>query len=91
MIEAEDGVEALAHCAGTGLIDLVVTDVRMPRMNGIDLALGCREYRPAIPFLFMSGDLNVAEAIGPFLPKPFRAEKLAAAVRQLLTEAGLGL
>lgn len=73
-------------------IDLVLTDVLMPGMNGRALAAAIRILRPRIPVLFMSayGDDDVTrrpELDEPgfgFIAKPFTAATLSAAVRALL-------
>ena len=66
-------------------IALVLTDVRMPRMNGQDLALKLRKYNPELPFVFMSGDL---EGSPPgVLLKPFRMPQLWDAVAKALKNA----
>ena len=97
----EHGYQALA--AGTaeqaiGLIgdddipiDLVLTDLVMPGMNGRDLAEQARVLRPGIRVLFMSGYADVAvlsngalEPGSAFLEKPFSASELAHKVREVL-------
>jgi PAS domain S-box-containing protein len=72
-------------------IDLVLTDVIMPGMNGRDLLVKLRERRPELKVLFMSGyTANVVVHRGLagdaeyFIQKPFTAEALALKVRQVL-------
>jgi len=72
-------------------IDLLITDVVMPEMNGRDLAEAIRKIRPGIRVLFMSGytaDViahhGVIEAGKAFLQKPFNRSQLANTVRQVL-------
>ena len=55
MIEAADGVEALAVAAEAPRIALLVTDVVMPRMGGRELAERLREQQPGLRMLFVSG------------------------------------
>jgi len=76
-----------------GGIDLVITDLTMPGMNGIDLATALHEARPELPIILASGfgGLRTAHfARGPgrraVLQKPFTTEVLARAVHQLLSE-----
>ncbi|MCU1232394.1 MAG: sensor protein [Candidatus Solibacter sp.] len=83
VLEANHPVDALTifdqHAAE---IVLVLTDVRMPRMNGQDLALKLRARKPELPFLFMSGD---KEGSPPgVLLKPFRMPQLWDAVANAL-------
>jgi PAS domain S-box-containing protein len=88
--------EALAVAAAhSGPIDLVVTDVIMPRMSGRQMADTLRLERPAIRVLFMSGYTDDAIShhgiLDPgthFLEKPFTAEALLRKVREVLEEAG---
>ena len=77
-----------------GRIDLLVTDVVMPRMNGSDLAAALRRRRPDLPCLFMSG--YTAEVIAArgvledgihFLQKPFTLEELGRRVHGLVCAA----
>ena len=88
MLEAEDGHAAeqlLATHAGP--LELVLTDVVMPRMNGAELARSLRQTNPALPILYMSGytrrDIYRRGLIpdgAPYIQKPFPPEELLAAV-----------
>ena len=51
---ADDGVHAL-ECVKHAQPDILLTDVRMPRMDGIELAKRLREHHPDCPVIFMSG------------------------------------
>jgi len=92
ILTACDGVDALEVArAHDGPIDLMVSDVVMPRMGGPALARTLRESRPDVPVLFMSGYANdasllqVMEEIGSgFLEKPFAVTALAERVASLL-------
>ncbi|HEX7127689.1 MAG TPA: GAF domain-containing protein [Thermodesulfobacteriota bacterium] len=86
---AEDGVAAAAHLAAEPF-DLVLADVRMPGMGGLELADWIAAHRPALfdRILFMTGDTVGAstgaliEATGrPCLAKPFTRDALMTAVR----------
>jgi DNA-binding response OmpR family regulator len=56
VIEARDGYQALAICKDySDVIHLMITDIIMPQMNGIELAKRARVLRPAMKVLFMSG------------------------------------
>ena len=72
-------------------IDLLVTDVVMPELNGYDLSKRLRDSRPHLPTLFISGysadvlescDANAGET--GFLAKPFSREQFATKVREML-------
>ena len=75
----------------TGMIDLMVTDVIMPEMNGMELYERLQESRPGMPVLYISGytsdvvihDGRHAEAVA-FLKKPFTAEQFVERVRRVL-------
>jgi len=96
VIEAHDGAHALALAAAEpGAIDLLITDVVMPNVNGRELAERIARARPGIKILFISGfTQGVVEQQGiipenvPFLAKPFAPEDLLKKVRQLLQEDG---
>ncbi len=74
-----------------GLIDLLLTDVVMPEMNGRDLAIKLLSINPDIRRLFMSGytaDViahhGVLEEGVRFIHKPFTRHNLAAKIREAL-------
>jgi two-component system cell cycle sensor histidine kinase/response regulator CckA len=90
VVEAADGIEALeVFHASRSKIDLVITDIRMPRMSGTDLAIRLRSDCPAIPLIFVSGEPAPADICHPrnracFLEKPFAPKDLLDAARQFL-------
>ena len=89
VLEAGSGVEALEVMERVkGKIDLVVSDVVMPEMDGPTLLRHLRERNPDIRIVFMSGYAEEAfrKNLGPdedfvFLPKPFTLKKLAETVK----------
>jgi len=86
VIEAEDGLCALSalHNLG-GLLCLIVSDVRMPRLDGIGLCKRVKGEFPRIPVLLYSGDAPEALGVGDrFLEKPVHSDKLLSAVRELV-------
>jgi two-component system cell cycle sensor histidine kinase/response regulator CckA len=95
VLEAADGRQALDLMAQrSGRVDLVITDVAMPVLNGRELADRLRELRPNLPVLFMSGYTDdemvrrgLIEPNKPFVSKPFTPEVLSAKVRLLLDQA----
>ncbi len=92
--EAADGVEALARWdEGGGLFDAVVTDVSMPRMNGLDLARALEERNPGLRILFLTGYASketaadvTAQPGRQIVMKPVTPERLLQAVRDLLSD-----
>ena len=96
VIEASNGEEALRLVSGLErLPDLVVTDMVMPRMGGVQLAAKLRATHPGLRYLFTSGytddpgALASASGGGHYLHRPFSAQGLATTVRRAL-EAPLG-
>jgi DNA-binding response OmpR family regulator len=89
VISAADGHEGLELSRKyPGTIDLVITDVEMPRLNGAGLLAHLLEARPGIKALVMSG-ADMSEIVGqnvnlPFLSKPFDGQTLKARVRAIL-------
>jgi CheY-like chemotaxis protein len=76
-------------------VQLMITDVVMPDMNGVDLARVIREQWPATAVLFMSAfpaEVLVREGLANpdvlFLAKPFTRDELMGKVSQALTQAG---
>ncbi|GBF26125.1 sensor kinase CckA [bacterium MnTg02] len=92
VLEASTGVEALAVMdAHEGPVDLVVSDVVMPEMDGPSLLKKLRKHNPDIKIIFISGYAEDAfrrnleeDDEFVFLPKPFSLKQLAAAVKETL-------
>jgi CheY-like chemotaxis protein len=92
VIEARNGGEALLQCERhPGRIDLMVSDITMPGMTGVELADRFQTVRPDMRVLFMSGYAETAVVhqgvLTPdvaFLEKPFVPEALARKVREVL-------
>jgi len=92
VLEAKNGPEALRLCQGhSGPLDLLATDVVMPRMSGLRLADRLRAVRPQVKVLFISGYPD--EALGEhgvqasdivLLQKPFAPATLSRKVREVL-------
>ena len=87
----EDGQAALERLRDGLQVDLVVSDVVMPKMGGLDLASALRRARIEVPILFMSGyPAHPGQASAPFPPelpilrKPFTAQELRRTVRRML-------
>ncbi len=90
--QAGDGVEALEVLEEVGTLDLMITDINMPRMDGFGFMTRVRDleqYR-ATPVLVLStesGDDKKARAraagASGWIVKPFNAEKLLTAVRRV--------
>jgi two-component system cell cycle sensor histidine kinase/response regulator CckA len=92
VLAARDGVDALRELRENGAdVDLLLTDVVMPRLSGSALAERLTAERPPLKVLFMSGYADDAiendGTIRPgtdFIQKPFTASMLAAKVRDVL-------
>jgi len=92
ILEAQNGLEALSIAAKyAGSINILLTDVVMPKMGGRELSAALSSQREGIKMLYMSGYTDDAvvlhellEARMPYLQKPFTAEVLARKVRELL-------
>ena len=87
--EARDGVEALELLnQGLGWFDAVVSDIVMPRLNGVELMQALLTTQPNLPVILMSGyataaltEIGISPPCG-ILPKPFPAERLLEEVRR---------
>ncbi|WP_085707437.1 PAS domain-containing sensor histidine kinase [Pseudomonas sp. B35(2017)] len=91
--EAEDAKSALPLFESGQRVDLLVTDVGLPGMNGRQLAEIARQHRPGLKVLFMTGYAqNAAERQGfledgmDMVAKPFSIEALAAKIRTMLSQ-----
>jgi two-component system cell cycle sensor histidine kinase/response regulator CckA len=94
-LEAADGVDALRLLNETREpVDLVLTDIIMPKMTGPELGRHLIRLKPNLPIVFMSGYaedpvVTEFERVPPmFLAKPFTADALIEKVRQALDQTG---
>ena len=92
VVTAADGAEGLTLALDTAPFDLVITDIRMPVMDGRELGRRLRDVRSDLPLLYVSGfDTDVGSlplppgrgALG-FLRKPFEPDALLERVATLL-------
>jgi CheY-like chemotaxis protein len=100
VLEAASGREALALARDRAELDLVITDVNMPEMDGMELVEELKSMRPSLPVILMSGRPH-QDRSHPFLAKPFTLRGLLACIanataqpvalpgeRELLPEGG---
>jgi CheY-like chemotaxis protein len=92
VLEANDGAAALALAMRVGVdeIDLVVTDVDMPVLTGIQLARCLKRWRPELKILYMTGDpavhLDELGREGVVIEKPFAYGTLVRGVDTCLSQ-----
>jgi CheY-like chemotaxis protein len=90
VLEAPNGEAALAIVKETSDLDLIVTDVRMPKMDGFTLAVCAHRVRPDLGVLFMTGYSGTD--VPPELPavtvmqKPFDPDELVVAINVMLAK-----
>jgi CheY-like chemotaxis protein len=89
VIEAADGVQALSLLDKWD-VDLVITDLVMPKLNGFLLVAQIRATRPRMPVLLISGYLSqdggriISSGSAEFMHKPIDEPELIATVKRLL-------
>jgi DNA-binding NtrC family response regulator len=90
---ARNGSEALATLRATPRVDIVITDLVMPQLDGRELITHVRREFPDMPVLIISGypaslmpDPDPEGRPIPFLAKPFALEALSSRVRRLLDQ-----
>jgi DNA-binding NtrC family response regulator len=81
-IEAGTPEEAIAAAREHGSVDILLTDVHLTEISGVDVGRVMKQLFPAIRVLYMSGHADVSWA-GAFIGKPFTADQLAAALDAL--------
>ena len=94
VLEAKNGEAALQQIETNGAsIDLLITDVVMPQMDGPTLARHVRKLRPEMRVIFISGyaedrlgEIDGVE-VAHFLPKPFSLKQLASKVKEVIRDA----
>ena len=91
VLEARDGAEAVSICQQKSAIDLIISDLAMPEMTGLELKEKAAVLRPNMKFLLISGyakdavgDPEQIVQFGDFLEKPFLPGDLLRKVRELL-------
>ena len=87
---AEDGLDALSAMA-ENCPDLIITDFKMPRMDGIEFLARVWDIYHDMPVIFSSAYYNYPEDLSPihqgkthYLPKPIHVEALLALLKKLL-------
>ena len=87
-----DGVEALEALRGGDAFELLITDIVMPGLDGIGLALQVARDRPELPVLLMTGFAaerqrahNLDELICDVVTKPFTLKEICDAAEQVMT------
>jgi CheY-like chemotaxis protein len=93
IVRAADGREARARLATDDSFDVILSDVRMPRMSGFALLEWAREQRPVLErrFIFLTSEpsASVAQTLAqthPLLRKPAKPEELRAAIEAVLAK-----
>jgi DNA-binding NtrC family response regulator len=95
VVEAGGGTEAIARI-GEGGYDMVITDLRMPDIDGFAVLARSREKHPAAPVIMLTAHGDVQECVAAmragaanFLTKPFHVDELEEIVRQALEAASV--
>jgi CheY-like chemotaxis protein len=88
VLEAADGTDALTFVEARPDIEVLVTDVRMPGLDGPALAERAVALRPDLRVIFVTGYSTYRSPVWPILRKPFDLGDLEAALRQALVESG---
>jgi len=88
VVEAEDGKKAIAEIKkneNSLLLNLIITDIRMPNRDGIDVFNYYRKEWPSIPVIVLTGFPD-QQGVVDYLVKPVEAEKLRASVAKALPQ-----
>jgi two-component system cell cycle sensor histidine kinase/response regulator CckA len=97
VLTASNGEEAMkiVHSA-THPVDLLFTDVVMPRMTGPELASKLTSLNPSLPVIYTSGytrevmeEFGLSAQRGDFLEKPYNLEQLVVKVKEVLSRGGI--
>jgi CheY-like chemotaxis protein len=98
VLEAPDGLRALEILAQRpGTVDLVLSDLVLPGMSGVELAQAARALRPGLPLLVVTGysllgrDAELAASgVAGWLEKPFTIDQLAGKLAEILGAGDTG-
>jgi DNA-binding response OmpR family regulator len=87
VVAATDGSDGVEKFKADGAFDLVITDLAMPKLNGLQLARVCKTLRPAVPVVMLTGwgvlltEEELAEhGVDEVLSKPVRMDQVLSAV-----------
>jgi CheY-like chemotaxis protein len=86
VIKARDGAAGLDAFSSHPDVDLLITDIGLPQLRGDALAAKCRETRPDLPVIFISGypAMDADQADGTvYVDKPFHSAELVAAILEI--------
>lgn len=91
MVQAQDGVEAFGKFQG-GNFDLIITDINMPKMNGIGLITEVRKINTEVPIIVVtteSKDAMKQEAFqmgaSGWITKPFKPAQIISLVKEIFS------
>ena len=92
VVEAEDGAKGIAAIKADGnalLVDAIICDLYMPKVNGMEAIAYFREQFPSVPVVVLTGKPDIQnipslfkQGIADYLVKPIEADKLTAAVHR---------
>jgi len=89
--QCESGKSALAELSHFNSIDLIVSDVSMPEMDGVEFAARAKELRPDIPLLLLTGHDSLVDQViaqgSMALLKPYEPERLLDLVEEMFARA----
>jgi CheY-like chemotaxis protein len=88
VVAVPDGSEAVSALKQSDQFDLLMTDFKMPKMNGVELLKWCRENGLHFPVILVTADANLrseeilalGDCCASLLPKPFELDRLAAVI-----------
>jgi CheY-like chemotaxis protein len=81
VLQAAGGAQALGRLRDNPAVQLLITDIRMPEMSGIELADLATGQNPRLKVILISGYFVAQQVHRRFLRKPFRMRELEVAVR----------
>ena len=90
VVEAINGMDALlVHQSSHGTVSLVIMDIAMPLMDGIEATKLLKKADPSVKIILMSGHTEqppVEARPDAFIPKPFRSRQLLEVIQQVLQD-----
>ncbi|HZL36912.1 MAG TPA: sigma-54 dependent transcriptional regulator [Tepidisphaeraceae bacterium] len=96
VVAAGDGAAALSRLSGPGRFELLITDLKMPRMTGIELLAEAKRLRPDMPVVLMTAFATVATAVEAmklgaydYIQKPFEGDEIKLLVDRTLEHSRL--